>query len=161
MAVEFRKFSEFNRGIMLNMLRDAYSFEPGYEKDWLEEWKKADDFFYENLHIADRCGFVTVADGVPVGFICWDPRNLPARAEIGHNCIITPYKGKGYGRTQLREAVARIEKSGAEKIIVTTDECLLPARRNYESAGFRLIRFRENGHNPQYAGRLMDYEKLQ
>ena len=160
MAMEFRKFSENKRGIMLEMLRDAYSFEPGYEKDWLEEWKKADDFFYENLHIADKCGFVTVVDGVPVGFICWDPRNLPAYAEIGHNCIITQYKGKGYGRAQLREAVARIEKSGAEKIIVTTDEDLVPAQRNYESAGFRLTGFRENKYNPQYAGRLMDYERL-
>lgn len=158
--MEFRKFSEFNRGIMLAMLRDAYSFEPGYEKDWLEEWKKADDFFYDNLHIADKCGFITVVDGVPVGFICWDPRNLPAYVEIGHNCIITQYKGNGYGRAQLHEAAVRIAKSGAEKIIVTTDERLIPARRNYESAGFRLIGLRENKHNPQYAGQLMDYERI-
>lgn len=160
MKIEFRKFSEFPRGIMIDMLRDAYSFEPRYEEDWLEEWKKADDFFYDNLHIADACGFVTVLDDAPIGFICWDPRNLPDYAEIGYNCIMTRYKGYGYGKTQLREAVNRINGHGAKKIIVTTDERTLPAQKNYESVDFARIGIRENPLNPEYAGVLIDYEWL-
>jgi len=160
MKAEFRKFSDFPRGTMFDLLRDAYSFEPHYEKDWLEEWKKADDFFYDNLHIADTCGFVTVLEGAPIGFICWDPRHLPDYAEIGHNGIATRHKGKGYGKLQLKEAVDRIIAKGAKKIIVTTDEYTVPAQRNYESVGFKRIGERENSFNPEYAGKLIDYELI-
>nr|MDD6336438.1 GNAT family N-acetyltransferase [bacterium] len=160
MDIAFKKISEFSRGTLFELLKDAYSFEPRYQKDWIEDWKSADDFFYDNLHIADRCGFITVLNDTPIGFMSWDPRKLPAYIEIGHNCIATQHKGKKYGKLQLQEAVDRIRKIGCTKIIVTTDERLLAAQKNYESVGFKLIRLRENKHNPEYAGKLMDYEML-
>lgn len=158
MGIEFRKFSEFQRGIMVQLLRDAYSFESRYERDWMETWKMDEAFFFDNLSIADKCGFVTVLNGNPIGFICWNPRNIPAHIEIGHNCIATEHKGKKYGKIQLQEAVRRITESGVKKIIVTTDERLMPARKNYESVGFQFVRERINEKNPEYAGKLMDYE---
>ncbi|WP_349947564.1 GNAT family N-acetyltransferase [Lacrimispora sp. BS-2] len=90
--------------------------------------------------------------------IVWDPRNMPAYAEIGHNCIRTKHKGNGYGKLQLEEAINRICKIGAKKIIVTTNESLIPAQKNYESLGFQLIRKRINPDNPEVAGEYMDYE---
>lgn len=45
MNIEFKKFSEFQRGLMVALLKDAYSFETGYERDWLKEWIEADNFF--------------------------------------------------------------------------------------------------------------------
>ena len=64
------------------------------------EFKKPSEFpkgtFYNQL--ADEFSFVTVVDGEPVGHISWDPRNCPEYVEIGHNCILTKYKGKGYGK---------------------------------------------------------------
>lgn len=158
MKIEFKEFSKYQRGIMLELLRDSYQFDSRYERDWLEEWKKADNFFYSNLHIADQCGFITVLNHTPIGFICWDPRNTPAYAEIGHNCIATKHKGKKYGQMQLLEAVSRIKATNADKILVTTDEHLIPAQRNYERAGFTLLQKRENKVNPEYAGSLIDYE---
>lgn len=160
MGIEYRKFSEFKRGLITELLKDAYSFDKRYEIDWLAEWKSADDFFYDNLNIADNCGFVTALNGVPIGFICWDPRNMPDHAEIGHNCIASANKGKGYGKLQLKEALNRIMSKIVYKIIVTTDEQLIPAQKNYESAGFKLVRIRENTHNPDYAGKLLDYEMI-
>lgn len=157
---EFKKFSQFERGVMFDLLKDSYSFEKGYERDWIEDWREADNFFYDHLEIADECGFITVLDGAPIGFISWDPRKMPECAELGHNCIAAAYKGKGYGRAQLREAVCRIRSQNVCKIIVTTDERLIPAQRNYQSAGFQLKGYRENCKNPQYAGRLMDYELI-
>ncbi|MCM1179716.1 MAG: GNAT family N-acetyltransferase [Clostridium sp.] len=160
MDIGFRKFSEFQKGIMVRLLRDAYSFESRYERDWLEAWKMDEAFFFDNLSIADRCGFVTVFHESPIGFICWDPRNSPASMEIGHNCIATEHKGKKFGKVQLQEAVRRIKEEGVQKIIVTTDERLVPAQKNYESVGFRFVRERVNEKNPEYAGRLMDYEMV-
>ena len=160
MNIEFRKFSEFQRGIMLELLKDGYSFESRYERDWITNWKEADDFFYDNLQIADECGFVTTLNGIPIGFICWDPRNVPEYIEIGHNCIATKYKGNKYGKMQLQEAVNRIVKKNVKKIIVTTDERLLSAQKNYESANFKFVQKRENKWNPEYAGKLINYEMI-
>ena len=63
--------------------------------------------------------------GEPIGFICWDPRNRPEYVEIGHNGIRTKYKGKGFGKAQLSEAVRRIkEYEGLKEIRVGTNSNL-------------------------------------
>ena len=156
--LEFLPFSAFPRGTMLSLLKDAYSFEPRYERDWLDNWREADAFFYDRIAIADACGFVSAMGGMPVGFICWDPRHKPDYAEIGHNGVSEAFKRRGIGQKQLREAIRRIEGLGVGRIIVTTDEGLIPAQKNYERAGFAFAGYRENPCNPEYAGRLMDYE---
>lgn len=160
MNIEFKKFSDFQRGIIFELLSDGYSFEKRYKRDWAINWKEADDFFYDNLQIADKCGFITVVDDEPIGFICWDPRNMPAYVEIGHNCVAKKYKGNKYGKMQLQEAVNRIKNKEVNKIIVTTDERLIPAQRNYESVGFKFMQKRENKYNPDYAGKLINYEMI-
>ena len=83
---------------------------------------------------------------------------MPECIEIGHNCIATKYKGNKYGKMQLQEAVNRIINKNVKKIIVTTDEQLLPAQKNYESVGFKFVQKCENEWNPEYAGKLIDYE---
>ena len=71
------------------------------------------------------------------GHISWDPRNRPDYVEIGHNCILTKYKGNGYGKLQLQESIRRIkEYDDLKKIIVTTNEITFSAQKNYESVGF-------------------------
>lgn len=35
-------------------------------------WKEYDCFFYSNLDIADKCGFITVLNGKAIGHISWD-----------------------------------------------------------------------------------------
>lgn len=145
MNVEFQKVSNFTRGIYVKLLKDAYSFDKSYEQRWYTNWKNNDDFFFDHLDIADQCSFITTVDDKPIGFVTWDPRNMPEYAELGDNCIITSYKGRGYGNLQLQEAINRIRKSAVKKIIVTTDENLIPARHNYESVGFQFVRtWKEN-----------------
>ena len=156
--IEFKKISEFPKGTLYNQLIDAYSFNSNCKKCWDSMWKEYDEFFYSNLaSIADLYGFVTVVDGVSVGHISWDPRNRPEYVSIGHNCILTSDKGKGYGKVQLQEAINRIKKYDIKKIIVTTNEMLLPAQKNYESVGFVRVRNRAN-HETPFFGDYIDYE---
>ena len=157
MGIEYRKITEFPRGTLMNLLRDGYSFEPRFERDWLTQWKEFDDFFYDNPHIAESCGFMTVSDGVPIGFVSWNPTNLPVSVEIGHNCIATEHKGNGYGKQQMQEAVRRILTRNPERIVVTTNEILVPAQHSYESAGFQLVSKSEEPYTA-YAGMRMHYE---
>lgn len=145
MPITFESILDFPRGFLREMLADAYSFNPDYQKQCDADWRAFDDFFYDHPSIAERYGFVTAVDGTPVGHISWDPRNMPSYAQIGHNCIVTAQKGKGYGKIQLAEAIRRIRLSPVDKIIVSTNSDLLPAQRNYESVGFVLVRRGDGG----------------
>lgn len=158
--IEFKKISEYPQGTLYTQLVDAYSFHKDCKRYWGSMWKEYDDFFYANLDsVADLYGFITVVDGIPIGHISWDPRNRPHTVSIGHNCILSSFKGKGYGKLQLQEAIRRIKEYGVEKIIVTTNEITFPAQKNYESVGFVKIAERVNRETP-FAGNFIDYEML-
>ncbi len=157
MEIEFVRFTAFSRGIMLDILRDAYAFDERNAACWEENWKESDDFFFDNPEIADKYGFITCFHGTPIGFICWDPRNRPEYVEIGHNGIRSAYKGRGYGKMQLAEAVRRIRTyDGLKEIRVTTNANLV-APKNYESAGFRLVKRWENNGEAAFSGDYIQY----
>lgn len=156
--IEFKKTIEFPKGTFYKQLVDAYSFNNNCKKTWNDLWKEYDEFFYSNLEIAEKCSFITVLDGIPIGHISWDPRNRPDYVEIGHNCILTKYKGNGYGKLQLQEAIRRIkEYDDLKKIIVTTNEITFSAQKNYESVGFIKVKKRVNNETP-FLGDYIDYE---
>lgn len=158
--IEFKKISEYPRGTLHKQLIDAYSFNEECQKNWGSMWQEYDDFFYSNLDlIADKYGFITVVDGIAIGHISWDPRNSPHYVIIGHNCILSKYKGKGYGKIQLQEAIRRIKEYNIKKIIVTTNEITVAAQKNYESVGFIKIAERTNNETP-FAGNYIDYEMI-
>ena len=157
MSIEFKKVSGFNRGILFELLADAYSFDSRYEQSCSSDWHDFDTFFFDNLEIADKYGFITTINGEPVGFVSWDPRNMPEYAEIGHNCIASKHKGNSYGRIQLQEAVNRIAQNDVRKIIVTTNDDLIPAQRMYESVGFTLKQKRKNQNIEDFVIEYIDY----
>ena len=157
MTCRFERVSAFPRGTLFAMLSDAYSCDPRFAESWSGDWKAFDDFFFDDPRIADRCGFVTVAEGEPVGFVSWDPRRRPESEEIGYNCIRSEFKGRGYGTLQIQEAVRRICPDRPRRIVVTTSALLVPAQRMYERAGCRETGRRECAH---FSGELIDYEYL-
>lgn len=143
MSIEFKKVSDFNRGIFFELLKDSYSFDCKYEQACKSKWQENDDFFFDNLQIADKYCFLTTLNGEAIGFVAWDPRNMPEYAEIGDNCIVSKHKGNGYGKLQLQEAINRITRNDVKKIIVTTNDDLIPAQRMYESVGFTICQRRK------------------
>ena len=156
--VEFKKFSDFPRGTMYDILVDAYSFDPRNRQIWDSNWKESDDFFYDHPEIADQYGLITCLQGEPIGFVTWDPRNRPAYVEIGHNGIREKYKGRGYGHLQLEEALRRIRTyEGLKRIIVCTNSSLV-APRNYESVGFVLYDRKPNETESSFTGDYLWYE---
>ena len=157
MKIEFQKITGFPRSTLVGMLVDAYAFDPRWAAEHREAWRSFDDFFFDNPAIAEKYGFVTTIDDEPVGFISWDPRHRPEYEEIGYNCIIDRYKRRTYGTRQLREAVRRILLDRPQKIVVTTNASLVPARKMYERVGFRKTGERPS---PAFPGTLLDYEFL-
>lgn len=156
--IAFSKVADFPRGTLYDILVDAYSFDERNRKIWDTNWKETDAFFYDHPEIADKYALVTCLDGEPIGFVSWDPRNRPDYVEIGHNGIREKYKGRGYGRLQLEEALRRIkEYEGLKRIIVGTNSNLI-APRNYESAGFKLYDSKPNDTESAYTGDYLYYE---
>ena len=136
MGIKFEKLSNFNNGILYQLLSDAYSFDCKYVDINKEKWLADDKFFFENLDIADKYCFISTLNGEAIGFLAWDPRNLPEYAIIGDNCIVSKHKGKGYGKIQLEEAIKRITQNDVKNIFVSTDYDFHPAQKMYESVGF-------------------------
>jgi len=156
MDIEFRRITDFPRGTLYDILKDAYAFDPRCAQCWDEDWRQSDAFFFDHPDIADRYGLVTCLHGEPIGFITWDPRNRPEYVEIGHNGIRTAHKGRGIGKAQLKEALRRIrEYEGLKEIRVCTNGNLI-APRNYESAGFVLYDRKENKETP-FSGDYLYY----
>lgn len=158
MSIKFKKVSNFNRGILVDLLTDSYSFDCRYEQNYKSDWQLFDDFFFDNLQIADKYGFITTLNDEAIGFVSWDPRNMPEYAVIGHNCVASKHKGSGYGKTQLQEAVNRIVRHDVRKIIVTTNNNLIPAQRMYEHVGFTIYQKRIDQNIPEFIGGHIDYE---
>lgn len=46
-----------------------------FERDCIEQWQEFDDFFYDNPHIAEVSGFMTLLNNNPIGFVSWNPTN--------------------------------------------------------------------------------------
>jgi ribosomal protein S18 acetylase RimI-like enzyme len=157
MSIKFKKVSDFNRGILFDLLADSYSFDFRYEQACSSDWQAFDDFFFDNLQIADKYGFITTLNEEAIGFVSWDPRKMPQYAEVGHNCIATKHKGNGYGKIQLQEAVNRILQNHVKKIIVTTNGDLIPAQRMYESVGFKLYQKRKIEDIESFVSDHIDY----
>ena len=47
--LEFKKFTDFPRGTMYDILQDAYSYDARNKEIWESNWKESDDFclYYE------------------------------------------------------------------------------------------------------------------
>lgn len=160
MDISFHKLTEYPRGLMYDILKDAYSFDERCAQCWDDNWRDSDAFFYDHPEIADRYSLVTCYQEEPIGMICWDPRNRPDYVEVGHNGIRTAYKGRGFGKLQLAEALRRIkEYEGLKEIRVCTNRHLI-APRNYESAGFTLYDSRVNDGAEAFTGDYLYYRIL-
>ncbi len=157
MGITFEKVSRFKRGILLELLADAYSFDSRYKQAWYTNWRDFDQFFFDHPEIADTCGFITALNGEPIGFVSWDPRKRLEYMEIGHNCIALKHKGQGYGKLQLQEAVNRIKQYDVKQINVTTNDDLIPAQHMYEAVGFSRLRVRRNSNSDDFVHEHIDY----
>lgn len=45
MEIEFKRITDFPRGTLATLLKDGYSFEPKFERNWHDQWQEFDDFF--------------------------------------------------------------------------------------------------------------------
>jgi ribosomal protein S18 acetylase RimI-like enzyme len=76
-----------------------------------------------------------------VGFACYGREALTKHTwDVFWICALFEYRGRGVGRSLLRDVVARMSAADAHLIVIYTSSTppYAPARRLYESQGFRL-----------------------
>lgn len=125
------------RGQIYDLLEKSY-LNWSQVDQWKTAWLAYDNDVFDHPQSIGVCGAVTFVNDVPIGFISWDPRNHPAFAIIGHNCILPAYRGQGYGKRQILYACRAFAEQGFKLVRVSTgtDAFFKPARKMYESAGF-------------------------
>jgi ribosomal protein S18 acetylase RimI-like enzyme len=117
-----------------------------------EKWEDFDRRAFASPDTVGRCVFVSRFGPEPVGLGSYDPRPGPVYGEIGQNCVLPEFRGRGFGSRQVREILGRFETLGIRTARVTTSghPFFEPARRMYEGLGFREIRRFAGGPDPGY-----------
>ena len=154
MDIRFTSPTEHPPGTVFDLLKRAWAplWNPGLE----ENIRSLDHEVATCPETVGACTFVTCLDGEPIGMASYDPRQIPERGIIGHNCIVPEHQGKGFGKQQIMEVVRLLQARGARKICVTTTDSVffVPAQRTYEACGFLKV--------PQTEDNNIEYElKLQ
>lgn len=146
MILRFTSPLDQRPGIVAELLKLSYaelvSAEPEIWKQEEEGWEEFDREVFEEPNTIGACVFLSWFGDQLVGFGSYDPREGPELAIIGHNCVLPPFRRKGFGKQQIFEIFRLFEGMGIQKAKVSTNEhtFFIPARRMYVSCGFREIK---------------------
>ena len=138
----FKPFSYGKPGLIYGLLCKCYEtfFEddPSLEEEWKIMWKEYDSSIFEKPETIGVSGFLTVFKNHTIGFASYDPRKLPDKGIIGHNCILPKFRGNGFGKAQIREIIRIFRERNCNAIEAITGEHLFfkPALKMYKSCGF-------------------------
>ena len=162
MDVEFDPLGDEERGTIASLLERSHAeliaSDPRLWGPDIEAWKAYDREVFDNPRTVGTALFLTRVDGRLAGFGSWDPRERPALARIGFNCILPEFRGRGLGQAQIREILRRLREMGVRAVQVRTLDAPFygPARRMYEACGFREIG--RVSFSRSAAFNLVDYE---
>jgi GNAT superfamily N-acetyltransferase len=139
----FRPAVQYEPGTVCSILASCYAgiLDPAFEN----RLREFDRDVFRNADTIGRCALITSVDNDIVGLVSYDPRQGPHFGIIGHNGILPPYRGRGYGTRQIMEVLRIFRARGFDRARVSTSEHPFfgPARRMYEACGFRECRSAE------------------
>ena len=85
---------------IFSLLRDSYA--PLWNERMEANYRRVDRETFANPGTIGPCSFITCLNDEPIGFACYDPRQGPASAIIGHNCILPRFQRRGFGHATGR-----------------------------------------------------------
>lgn len=145
-GLEFTTVRDEPPGAIASLLKRSYADlvakEPSVWQGERTHWERYDRDVFQQPVTVGASVFLTRLDGAIVGFALWDPRQAPYSGVIGHNCILSEYRGRGFGAEQIREVLRRFERMGIHRALATTCDhpFFVPAQRTYLVCGFREVR---------------------
>lgn len=163
MNLEFTTPLDEEQGTIAALLCRCYAdllvSDPLHWKPEQGTWEQYDHAVYSHPETVGACIFLSRINGMIVGFGSWDSRQKPRYGIVGHNGILPEFRGKGYGKRQLREILRRFRKMGIQTAGVTTLDhpFFIPAQRMYTACGFVEMRRMPWDRNPEL--KRIEYEK--
>jgi len=146
MGLEFISPLNETPGVIASLLKRSYAelvaSEPSLWREEQVRWERYDREVFGQPTTVGASIFLSRLDGRIIGFASWDPRQRPQRGIVGHNCILPEFRGRGFGREQVREVLRRFKDMGIQAALVTTCDhpFFAPAQRMYQACGFREVR---------------------
>ena len=136
----FTSITDHPPGTIFFLLSRSYA--PIFNDELEDNLRNADLETFDNPDTIGACTFITCLDGKPIGMACYDPRQGPQLAIIGHHCILPEFQRRGFGRQQILEILRRLESRGFSKVVVTTSDhpFFKPAQEMYQACGFHQAR---------------------
>lgn len=130
-------------GLIASMLKRSYAdfleSDPEHWEPEVPDWEQFDREVFDHPDTVGSCVFLSWSGDQLVGFGSYDPRQAPVSGFVGHNCILPEFRGRGFGKQQMREILRRFRAKG----IRTAKTCTLggkkhiPANRMYLACGFQ------------------------
>lgn len=131
------------KGTLASLLVRSYAeivaAEPQYWGAERQNWEQFDREAFGSPDTVGACVFVTCLEREPIGLGSYDPRQAPELGLVGHNCVLPEFRGRGFGKRQVREILRRLRRKGMRRARVSTGEqpFFAPARKMYAACGFR------------------------
>lgn len=162
-GLDFSPITLFSPGDLASIIGRSYAALVAEDPvRWAAErgsWEEFDRRVFAAPDTVGRCVFISRLGPEPVGLASFDPRPGPAYGLVGQNCVLPEYRGRGFGKDQIIEVLARLRDRGVGAARVTTSghPFFRPALEMYRGLGFREVRRYPGGPDPRYP--LIDLEK--
>jgi ribosomal protein S18 acetylase RimI-like enzyme len=140
--VNLRRYRSTDRDAVIDLFRDFMDeltppslraeFDAYVETAIREELSRIAEYYASGA-------FWVAEDDRVVGMVGVEPHGKDA-AELRRMAVDRQHRRKGIGRKLLAAAEAYCRASGYRKIVLSTSELQVAARRLYEASGYRLVR---------------------
>lgn len=154
--LKFQPVAKYGKGVVFSLLQQS----------WVELWndnledkiKQYEREIFKYPDTVGACVFISTLNDTPIGMASWDPIQGAEFGIIGYNCILPEYRGKGFGRAQIKEILKRLRKQGYKKVIVKTGihPFFAAADKMYLACGFHEVRRNESSSDPRFGS--IEYE---
>jgi len=136
-GLTFRSAAEYAPGTVYAILAECYATLRDVTLD--DSLRRFDREVFASPGTVGACSFISSVEEQIVGFFSYDPRQGPEIGLIGHNGVMPPFQGRGYGTQQILEILRLLTLRRFVRVRVSTSEhpFFAPARRMYEKCGFR------------------------
>jgi putative acetyltransferase len=141
--VNIRRYRPSDQGAVIGLFREfmweltpprlGAEFQAYIERAIREELGRIEEYYFAR----EGQGFWVVDD--VVGMVGIERQSADC-AELRRMAVRSSHRRKGIGRELLRTAEAFCRESGYRKVVLSTSELQVAARRLYESSGYRLVR---------------------
>jgi len=107
MRLQFTSPQDQQPGVIASVLKRSYAglleSDPAHWQPEVPKWEEFDRDVFAHPETVGSCVFLSWSAGQLVGFGSFDPRPKPEFGIVGHNCILPDFRGRGYGKEQIRE----------------------------------------------------------